>query len=294
MEAKSTGDKLFETAVIALLSIVSISVLYPLIYTFSASISNPADVLSGDMWLLPKRFSLDGYTNIFNNSEILTGYTNTIIYTLVGTAINLAMTIMAAYPLSRRDFEGRNVITGIFVFTMFFSGGLIPSYLVVKELGMLNTMWALIIPGAVSVWNIVIMRTFFQNSIPGEIQESAAIDGCSNLQILWRIVLPLSMPIIAVMILFYSVGHWNAYFNALIYLTDRPKYPLQLFLREILLQGEMEKMISTGDDTHAKTVMETASIRYALVVVANLPVLLLYPALQKYFVKGVMVGAIKG
>src|SRR5690606_28575374 len=151
-----------------------------------------------------------------------------------------------------------------------------------------------VIPNAVSVWNIVIMRTFFQSSIPGEIQESASIDGCSNLQILWKIVLPLSMPIIAVMILFYSVGHWNAYFNALIYLTDRAKYPLQLFLREILIQGQMEQMINVGDESHARTLMEAEAIKYAVVVIANLPVLLLYPFLQKYFVKGVMIGALKG
>ncbi|AJY75632.1 carbohydrate ABC transporter permease [Paenibacillus beijingensis] len=294
MEKQSTGDKVFEVVVNALLALVCIVVLYPLIYIVSASISNAEDVLSGEMWLLPISFSFVGYSKIFHNPEILTGYMNTIVYTVVGTAINVAMTVMAAYPLARRDFAGRNVITALFVFTLFFSGGLIPSYLVVKQLGILNTMWALIIPGAVSVWNIIIMRTFFQSSIPEEIQESASIDGCSNLQTLWRIVLPLSMPIIAVMILFYCVGHWNAYFNALIYLTDRDKYPLQLFLREILLQGEMDTMVGAGDATHAKTVMDTASIRYALVVVANLPVLLLYPFLQKYFVKGVMVGAIKG
>lgn len=294
MEKQSTGDKVFEVVVIVLLALVCLVVLYPLIYIFSASISKAEDVLSGEMWLLPTSFSFVGYSKIFDNPEILSGYVNTIVYTVVGTAINLAMTIMAAYPLARRDFAGRNVITGLFVFTLFFSGGLIPSYLVVKELGMLNTMWALIIPGAVSVWNIIIMRTFFQSSIPDEIQESASIDGCSNLQTLWRIVLPLSMPIIAVMILFYSVGHWNAYFNALIYLSDRDKYPLQLFLREILLQGEMDTMVGAGDTTHAKTVMDTASIRYAIVIVANLPVLLLYPFLQKYFAKGVMVGAIKG
>jgi putative aldouronate transport system permease protein len=180
------------------------------------------------------------------------------------------------------------------VFTMFFSGGMVPTYLLVKNLGMLNTMWALIIPGAVSVYNILIMRTFFQSGIPYEMQEAAAIDGCSNLSTLARIVLPLSMPIIAVMILFYSVGHWNAYFSALMYLTDRDKYPLQLFLREILIQGQMQEMLGIGDDSHARSVMEGEAIKYAVVIVANLPVLLLYPFLQKYFVKGVMIGAIKG
>ncbi|GIP33323.1 carbohydrate ABC transporter permease [Paenibacillus sp. J2TS4] len=294
MVAQSTGDKMVEVIINLLLAIVSIIVLYPLLFVLSASVSNPEDVLNGEIWLLPKSLSFTGYEKIFQNKEILTGYVNTIMYTLVGTAINLAMTVMAAYPLSRPNFAGKHVITAIMVFTLFFSGGLIPTYLIVKQLGMVNSFWALVIPNAVSVWNIIIMRTFFQSSIPGEIQESAAIDGCSNLQILWKIVLPLSMPIIAVMILFYSVGHWNAYFNALIYLSDRDKYPLQLFLREILIQGQMEEMVNAGDESHAKTLMEAEAIKYAIVVVANLPVLLLYPFLQKYFVKGVMIGALKG
>lgn len=171
---------------------------------------------------------------------------------------------------------------------------MVPTYLLVKNLGMLNSMWALLIPGAVSVYNILIMRTFFANGIPYEMQEAASIDGCSNMTTLMRIVLPLSMPIIAVMILFYSVGHWNAYFNALIYLTDRDKYPLQLFLREILIQGQMQEMLGIGDDTQGQIVLEGEAIKYAVVIVANLPVLLLYPFLQKYFTKGVMIGAVKG
>ncbi|MFD0868083.1 Inner membrane ABC transporter permease protein ycjP [Chlamydia abortus] len=294
MTAQSTGDRIVGIIINLLLAVVSVIVLYPLVFVLSASVSNPEDVLNGEIWLFPSSLSFTGYEKIFQNQEILTGYLNTIMYTLVGTAINLAMTVMAAYPLSRPNFAGKNLITGIMVFTLFFSGGLIPTYLIVKEMGMLNSFWALVIPNAVSVWNIVIMRTFFQSSIPGEIQESASIDGCSNLQILWKIVLPLSMPIIAVMILFYSVGHWNAYFNALIYLTDRAKYPLQLFLREILIQGQMEQMINVGDESHARTLMEAEAIKYAVVVIANLPVLLLYPFLQKYFVKGVMIGALKG
>ncbi|GIQ66510.1 hypothetical protein PACILC2_50780 [Paenibacillus cisolokensis] len=185
-------------------------------------------------------------------------------------------------------------MTAYIVFTMFFSGGLIPTYLLVKNLGMINTMWALIIPGAVSVWNIIIMRTFFQTSIPNEIQESASIDGCSNLQTLWKIVIPLSMPVIAVMILFYGVGHWNAYFNGLIYLNDRDKYPLQLFLREILIKSEVDNMAGSMDLSVQNHLMETEAIKYAIVIVANLPVLMLYPFLQKYFTKGFMVGAIKG
>jgi putative aldouronate transport system permease protein len=183
---------------------------------------------------------------------------------------------------------------GFIVFTMFFSGGLIPTYMIVRDLGMTNTMWALIIPSAVSVYNILVMRTFFQSGIPQEMIEAASIDGSSDFRTLLRIVLPLSMPIIAVMVLFYAVGHWNAYFSALIYLTDRDLYPLQLFMREILIQGQMEDMVNAADSSHAQTIMEEEAVKYAIIVVANLPIFLLYPFLQKYFVKGVMIGALKG
>lgn len=294
MQQQFNSEKLFDWFVHALLALICVVVLYPLVFVLSASISSPDTVMRGEVWLWPKQITLIGYYRVFQNSEILTGYTNTIIYTIVGTAINLVMSIAAAFPLSRRDFYGRNLFAALMVFTMFFSGGMIPSYLLVKDLGMLNSMWALIIPGAVSVYNILIMRTFFQNGIPQEMQEAASIDGCSNIGTLVKIVLPLSMPIIAVMILFYSVGHWNSYFSALIYLTDRDQYPLQLFLREILIQGQMQEMLGVGDDTNANVVLEGEAIKYALVIVANLPIFLLYPFLQKYFAKGVMIGAIKG
>lgn len=291
---ESLSDRVVGAVIYVLLGIILVVVLYPLIFVASASISDPLAVLNGEVWLLPKQLSFIGYERIFANPEILTGYGNTILYTVVGTAVNLAMTIMIAYPLSRKDFLGRHVITAFIVFTMFFSGGLIPTYLLVKKLHMINTMWALIIPGAVSVMNVIIMRTFFQTSIPNEVQESAAIDGCSNIQTLVRIVLPLSLPILAVMVLFYAVGHWNAYFSALIYLTDRDKYPLQLFLREILIKSEMDQMTSSMDLSVQTHLMEAEAIKYSIVIVSNLPVLLLYPFLQKYFVKGFLVGAIKG
>lgn len=294
MNNETLGDKLFDWAVHALLALVCVIVMYPLLFVLVASFSSPDAVMRGEVWLWPKGLTWVGYSKIFQNREILTGYMNTILYTVIGTSINLVMSIAAAYPLSRKDLYGRNVISALLVFTMFFSGGMVPTYLLIKSLGMLNTMWALIIPGAISVYNVLIMRTFFQNGIPYEMQEAAAMDGCSNMSTLIRIVLPLSMPIIAVMILFYSVGHWNAYFSALMYLTDREKYPLTLFLREILIQGQMQEMQGIGDDVHANAVMESEAIKYAVVIVANLPVLMLYPFLQKYFVKGVMIGAIKG
>lgn len=294
MVYKSRGERVFEGIVYAALGLVLLIVIYPLIYVLSASLSEPAAILLGEIWLLPKGFTFDAYRKVFENRDIMTGYLNTILYTVTGTSINLLFTTMAAYPLSRRDFYGRNLITALIVFTMFFSGGMIPLYLLIRDLHMLNTIWALVIPGAVSVWNIIIMRTFFQTSIPFEIQESAFIDGCSNIQTLLRIVLPLSMPIIAVMTLFYAVGHWNAFFNALIYLTDRDKYPLQLFLREILIQEQMDEMASSNDDTLMNYMLQIEALKYAVVVVANLPMLILYPFLQKYFVKGVMIGALKG
>ncbi|OZB97644.1 carbohydrate ABC transporter permease [Paenibacillus sp. XY044] len=294
MLIESKGDRIFNVINYFVLIVVTLVVLYPLVFVLSASFSDPQTVLRGEMLLWPKGINLNSYEKIFQNKDIISGFTNTLIYTTLGTAINLVMTILAAYPLSRRDFVGRNAIMALLVFTMFFSGGLIPTYLLIKNLGMLNTLWVMIIPNAVSIWNIIIMRTFFQQSIPHELQEAATIDGCSNIQILTRIMLPLSMPIIAVTILFYAVGHWNAFFNALLYLTDKDKFPLQLVLREILIQGQTNDMVKMSTESAIKQQREVEGIKYAVLVVANIPVLVLYPFLQRYFVKGVMIGAIKG
>jgi putative aldouronate transport system permease protein len=287
-------DRMFNLTIYGLLMVVVLVVLYPLYFVLIASFSSPQLVLNGDIWLYPKEITWRGYEKLFQNQEIMQGYGNTILYTASGTAINLALTVAAAFPLSRRNFVGRNWITGFMVFTMFFSGGLIPTYLLIKQLGLLNTYWVMVLPSAVSVWNIMLMRTFFQSGLPYELQEAAAIDGCSNLRVLWRIVLPLSAPILAVMVLFYSVGHWNAYFNALIYLSNREKYPLQLILREILVQGETKDMVDISEGSLTSSILDVESIKYAIVIVANVPILILYPFLQKYFNKGVMVGALKG
>ena len=291
---QSKGDIIFEIANHILLTIVLIIVVYPLIFIISASFSSPTAVIRGEMWLFPVDFSLAGYVKVFANKDIMTGYRNTIFYTVVGTTINLIMTIIAAYPLSRKSFYGRNIIMAIFTFTMFFNGGMIPTYLIIKDLNLLNNFWVMILPGAVSIWNIIIMRTFFQTSIPLEIEEAALIDGCSNIKTLTRIVLPLSAPIIAVMVLFYGVSHWNAFFNALLYLSSRSKFPLQLFLREILIQNQLEGMIHTDVTTISEQESLAEVIKYAVIIVASAPMMLLYPFLQKYFVKGVMIGAIKG
>lgn len=289
---QTKSDIVFDVINTVILVLVLMIVLYPLIFVLSASISNPMAVLKGEVILWPKQFSLRAYETVFGHKDIMNGYKNTILYTLAGTAVNLVMTIAGAYPVSRKKFYGRKVITVFFMITMFFSGGLVPSYIINTKLGLVNNFWVMIIPGAVNVWNLFIMKSFFQNSIPEELEEAAYIDGCKNINILLKIVLPLSIPVIAVMIMYYGVSHWNSYFAALIYFRDRLKYPLQLILREILIANDMKQM--TGDDTLADQILLGESIKYASIVVASVPVLLLYPFLQRYFVKGVMVGAVKG
>ena len=212
-------------------ALVLVVTLYPLIYVVSASFSEPNEVIMGNLWILPKGFTLDGYDLIFDYDPIWIGYRNTLLYTVFGTSLNLLLTLPCAYALSRRDFRGRTPIMLLFTFTMFFSGGMIPTYLAMKDFGLLNNPIAVIIPGAVNVTNLIIARTYFSTSVPWELQEAAVIDGCSNTRLLLRIVLPLSMPMVAVIALYYLVGHWNAYFNALIYLSNEDYYPLQLFLR---------------------------------------------------------------
>ncbi|MFB5089214.1 carbohydrate ABC transporter permease [Psychrobacillus sp. PGGUH221] len=286
-------DRAFNVFNYVFLAIVAFLVIYPLIFVFSASLSNPQNVISGDMWLWPKEFTLDAYEKVFQNEDIINGFINTLKYTVFGTILNVVMTILAAYPLSRRDLKGRGFLMAFIVFTIFFSGGLIPTYLLIRNLGMLNTFWVMIIPNAVAVWNIIIMRTFFQ-SIPHELEESAMIDGAGNFRILWSVVLPLSLPVIAVMVLFYSVGHWNSYFQALIYLQDQEKFPLQLILRQILIQGQTDDMIKATSESFLAQQLSVEGLKYAVLIVANLPMLMLYPFLQRYFVKGVMIGSLKG
>ncbi|AIQ20579.1 sugar ABC transporter permease [Paenibacillus sp. FSL H7-0357] len=297
---ESRGDKLFLISTYIYLCLALVVVLYPLIYILSASISSPQDVNSGAMWLFPKNVTLDGYRLVFENPKIWNGYLNTIIYTAAGTLLNLAVTLPASYALSRSDFVGRQLFMGIILFTMFFSGGLVPTYLLVKNLGLINSMGALILPVAASVWNIVVARTFFQTTIPKELQEAAHIDGCTNLKLFIRIILPLSAPIVAVMALFYGVGHWNSYFPSLIYLNDEAKYPLQMVLRQILVLQEMSAE-TTGAAINSEVAMamnskaETASlIKYGVIVVSTLPIVAVYPFLQRYFVQGVMIGSVKG
>jgi putative aldouronate transport system permease protein len=294
---KSRDDKIIDAVVYTLSSIVLLLVAYPLVYILSASFSEPRMVTLGEVYLLPNGFTLEGYQKILEYRPIWIGYRNTFFYTIVGTLINLAVTLTCAYALSRKDLMGRNFFVLLFTFTMFFSGGLIPTYLVVKKLYMINTVWALLLPNAASMWNIIIARTYFQSTIPNELKEAAFIDGCSNTRLFFRIVLPLSKPIIAVLVLFYAVGHWNAYFSALIYLSDIQLFPLQLFLRNILIMDQMTEMMGMDGDAMeqmTRRLQLKESMKFGIIVVSSLPVLILYPFLQKYFVKGVMIGAIKG
>ena len=292
----SRGDRLFDALNSIFLFLVLISVLYPLYFVLIASVSDPTEVNTGKVWLVPKGVSLEGYKKIFEDQEIWRGYRNTIVYSVLGTAINLILTLPAAYALSRKDLRGRNAVMFGIAFTMFFHGGLIPTYLLIRSLGMVNTIWAMVIPEAVVAWNLIVSRTYFQSSIPDEILEAAIIDGCSNTRFFAQVVMPLSKAILSVMLLFYGVAHWNEFFRALIYLRDKQLYPLQLILREILIQHRVsDEALHVGDLEMAHLARDVAElIKYGVIVVASLPVLILYPFLQKYFVQGVMIGAIKG
>lgn len=287
---QSAGEQVYSFVVYALLIVFCMLIIIPLLHIISGSFSDPMSLLQGKVGLLPKGFTLDMYKKVFQDSEIWVGYRNTIVYTVVGTLISVVLTACGAYPLSRKDCFGRNVFMMLFAFTMFFSGGMIPTYLLVKNLGMLNSLWALVLPSAVSTYNLIIMRTFFQSSIPTELVESASLDGCNDLGVFFRIVIPLSASIFAVMVLFYGVAQWNAWFPALLYISDRKLYPLQMILREVLIQSDISNMAGGAGDVE----IIGDGLKYATMVVATLPIMCLYPFLQKYFVKGVMIGAVKG
>ncbi len=292
---QSKQDKLFDVLNIALMVALLGIFLWPLIFVLSASVSNPAAVTTGKVLLFPVDFNLDGYKAILKYKEIWIGYKNTILYTVVGTVVNLLMTICAAYPLSRKDFLPRNILMAFFMFTMFFSGGLIPTYLVVVRLELIDTIWAMVLPGAVSVFYVIIMRTYFQTNVPQSLFEAAELDGANTAQILIRIILPLSTPILAVMALYYGIAHWNSFFDAMIYMMSPEKYPLQMFLRDILIQNKVDLTMAGLDPSQAEAKRQlTEVIKYGVIVVASVPVLCFYPFVQKYFVKGVMIGAVKG
>lgn len=290
---KSRGERAFDIVLILISIFIMIVIAYPLYFVIIASFSQPEAVLNGKISFWPVGFNLESYRMVFEEEKVWIGYRNTILYTVLGTIVNLVLTTLAAYALSRKDMPYRTAMTFLISFTMLFGGGMIPVYMVVKGLGLTDTIWAMIIPSAIATYNLLVMKNYFQSSIPEELQEAAAIDGCNHFQTLMKVVLPLSTPIIAVIVLFYAVGHWNAFFNAILYLRNQDLFPLQIVLRDILLQNSLEAV--GGDMTGMyEKVMQGETMKYSLIIVASAPVIVMYPFVQKYFVKGIMVGAIKG
>ena len=289
-----SSDKVLEIVLCIILVITGIIVAYPLVNIFSSSFSSADAVMSGKVWLFPVDFTLEGYEAVFRNDDIWIGYRNSLFYMVFGTLINIVMTLLAAYPLSRSDMPGQGPIMLLFTFTMIFNGGMIPTYILVKDLGMLNTIWAMLIPGAIGIHNLIITRTFIMNTIPKEMLEAAKIDGCSDIQYFTRMVLPLSGSVIAVITLYYAVGHWNSYMDAFMYLSKENLYPLQIFLRGILVSNEVDSELLVNEFGEVANQGLAELLKYSLIVVATIPVMIIYPFVQKHFVKGVMIGAVKG
>lgn len=289
----SKSDKAFQIVLYIIMVIILFIVLYPLYFVVIASFSDPSAVAGGQVWLIPKGFTLDGYKELFRHGEIWIGYANTIMYTVVGTLIGLFVNIFAAYALSRKDLVGRKFFNFMFIFTMFFNGGLIPTFLTIKDFNLYNTFWVMVLPFSVSVYNIIVARTFFQNSIPSDLNDAAKIDGCGNLYYFFKIVLPLSKAILAVIALWTAVGMWNSYFNALIYLKDDTRYPLQLILRNILITNNLNMSFGSGEAMQIALRLSNL-MRYSVIIVSTVPIMCFYPFVQKHFNKGVMIGAVKG
>lgn len=287
----SLSERIFYGIVVVIVALFGICVLYPVIYIISSSFSSPKAVMSGNVLLLPVDFTLTGYKAVLRYDNVWVGFRNSLFYMVFGTAINLVMTTLAAYPLSRKDVPFKGIIMFLFTFTMIFNAGMIPNYLLIRDLGILNTIWTMLLPGAVSVYNMIVMRTFFMTSIPEDLLEASKLDGCTDFQYLRKVVLPLSKPILAVIVMYYAVGHWNAYFNAFLYLSDDRLYPLQIFLRDILISNQVGAEMM---DTYSENVGIEYVLKYALIVIATIPMMVIYPFVQKHFQKGVMIGAVKG
>ena len=295
---ESRADKAFDITLFIILTLILIIVAYPLYFVIIASISDPQAVSGGGVTFLPVGFSLDGYAEVFKDTRVMRSFVNSIFYTTVGTCINLIVTIPTAYTLSRRQFAGKKFVTFFYMVTMFVSGGMIPTYLVVKNMQMLDTMWSLIVPGAMSVYNMIVARTFFESSLPEELFEAATVDGCGHTKFFFKIALPLSKAIIAIMVLYYGIGHWNNYFSALLYMKTESKYPLQLVLRSILISNEANLSMAVTTPEMQQALQEQQALvdlmKYSLIIVSSIPVMILYPFIQKHFVKGVMIGSVKG
>lgn len=290
--SNSKSDTLFFILMLTVLILITLCVLYPLLYVVSASFSDPKAVVSGKVVILPVGFSVEGYKAAFEDQNILGSFFNSVLYTVLGAAIGVCITMIAAYPLAQRDLPFKGIVMGLFTFTMLFSGGMIPSYLLVSNLRMLNTIWAIVIPGCLSVYNMIIARTFIQG-LPATLKEASEIDGCSDIRYFFFVVIPLSPAIIAVLTIYYAVGYWSNYFSAFLYLTNRDLYPLQIILREILLKNQIAENSIQDSESAMRVVGMAELLKYSLIVITSLPMLLLYPFIQKYFIKGVMIGSIK-
>lgn len=290
-----TQDKVVYFINYVLLSLLLVVVLYPIIYIISCSFSSGDALMAGRVKFLPVEFTLDSYAAVFKYNSIWTGYANSILYTVVGTLISIVLTLFAAYPLSRDDFQGKQIFTALFLFTMMFSGGLIPTYLLIKNLHLTDSMWAVVLPGSVSAYNIIVARTFFKQNIPKELLEASQVDGCSDLRFFSQIVIPLSKPIIAVLCLWVAVSLWNGYFNPMLYINSEDKYPLQLVLRRILLLSQVNLNTANIDPAQiARNRYLSEMLKYGTIIISSLPLMMIYPFIQKYFVKGVMIGSVKG
>ena len=287
------GDQIFYVCAYSIVGLLALIVLLPMMFVVSASFSAGSAVVSGKVWILPVDFTLYNYESVLKYKNVWIGYRNTIFYTGVGTALNIVVTLLCAYPLARKNLKGRALFTGMFTFTMIFSGGMIPSYLLIRDLGLMNSVWVMIIPGAMSVYNMIITRTFIQGNIPEELLEASKLDGCNDTQFFFKIVLPLSKAIIAVLGIYYAVGHWNSYFNAFLYLTKQNLYPLQIFLRQILLQNNFDTDM-LDEEMLAQMQNLQDVLKYAIIVISTAPLMFIYPFVQKYFVKGVTIGSVKG
>ena len=290
---KPASDRVFDAVNILLMILIGLVIAYPLYFVLMASVTDPRIVNTGKLILFPPEFYTGGYVKTFEYSPLWTGYLNSIFYTVAGTALSIVITLFTAYALSREDMFGHNFFTLLFSFTMFFSGGLIPSYILVQNLHIYNTFWVMILPSAVNIMNLIVCRTFFQNSIPKELLEAASIDGCGDFRYFFSIMLPLSSTIIAVLTLFYGAAKWNSYFDALIYLIDSKKMPLQIVLRNLLLIGQSTDMVDDAQSM-AERQRQAEQLKYCIIVVSAAPMLIVYPFLQKYFAKGVMIGSLKG
>lgn len=289
----SFGSKIFDNINILFLVLLVFATLYPVYYILIVSISDGNLVTRGMIKWIPMDITFDAYKVVLKNPEIWRTYGNTLLYTTVGTTINVVMTALCAYPLSRKDFYGRGIFIFMVAVTMFISGGLIPTYLVVQKLGLVDTMWALVLPPAISTFNMIIMKTYFEG-IPMALQESAYLDGANEIQVLFKIIMPLSLPVMATMVLFYSVHHWNSFFPALIYLNDSEKFPVQVLLRNIVIAGEFSDQTADIGSASSNFRVVAANYKFAVIIITILPILVVYPYLQKYFVKGAMIGALKG